>query len=136
MYEVLVFESVHGLCNALMSMGRHFVLLLYEVLCQGVWDEQLAFETNQTLLIYLKILVLLSFQNFFCKSIPLISFLQAIYEFFWFNHCNCGHEFFMGNLFVAHGDFHGSKYECSSFGFENSCHLLGVHVILLLSAEG
>src|SRR5208282_4903321 len=137
MYEVLVFKSVHSLHNALVSMGRHFVLLPYEVLRQGVWDEQQAFETNQTLLIYLKILVLLSFQNFFRKSILLKSFFQVIDEFFWFNHCNGGHEFFMGDLFVVHdGDFCGSRYECSSFSFENSCHLLGVYVILLLSAEG
>ena len=47
------------------------------------------------------------------------------------------HEFFMGNLFVIHdGDFCGSRYECSSFAFEDSCHFLGVYVILLLSAEG
>src|SRR5208282_6016901 len=45
-------------------------------------------------------------------------------------------KFFMGNLFIALGDFCGSRYECSSFDFENSCHLLGVHVKLLLSAEG
>src|SRR5208282_340765 len=137
MYEVLVFESVHGLRNALVSMGRLFVLLPYEVLRQGVWDEQQAFEMNQTLLVYLKILVLLSFQNFFCKSILLISFFQVIDEFFWLNHHDGGHEFFMRNLFVVHdGDFCGSRYECSSFAFENSRHLLGVYVILLLSAEG
>src|SRR5208282_3351542 len=137
MYEVLVFESVHGLCNALMSMGRHFVLLLYEVLRQGVWDEQHAFGTNQTLLVYLEILVLLSFHDFFRKSILLISFFQVVDEFFWLNHSDGGHEFFMGNLFVVHaGDFCGNRYECFSFGFENSCHLLGVYVVLLLSAEG
>src|SRR5208282_4106896 len=136
MYEVLIFESVHGLHNALVSIGRHFVLLPYEVLRQGVWDEQQAFETNQTLLIYLKILVLLSFQNFFRKSILLISFFQVIDEFFWFNHCNGGHEFFMGDLFIVHGDFRGSRYECSFLTLENGCHFLGVYVILLLSAEG
>src|SRR5208282_4108009 len=137
MYEVLVFESVHGLCNALMSMGRHFVLLLYEVLRQGVWDEQQAFETNQTLLVYLKILVLLSFQDFFRKSILLISFFQVVDEFFWLNHRDGGHEFFMGNLLVVHdGDFCGNRYECSSLAFENRCRLLGVYVVLLLSAEG
>src|SRR5208282_2415477 len=136
MYEVLVFESVHGLRNALVSMGRHFVLLPYEVFCQGVWDEQQAFETNQTLLIYLKILFLLSFQNFFRKSIPLISFFQVVDEFFWLNHRDGGHEFFMGNLFVIHGDFRGSRYECSFLAFEDGCHFLGVYVILLLSAEG
>src|SRR5271169_1424509 len=100
-----------------MSMGRHFVLLPYEVLRQGVWDEQQAFETNRTLLVYLKILVLLSFQNFFCKSIPLISLFQVIDEFFWLNHRDGGHEFFMGNLFVTYGDFRGSRYECSFLSF-------------------
>src|SRR5208282_4038415 len=136
MYEVLVFESVHGLRNALVSMGRLFVLLPYEVLRQGVWDEQQAFEMNQTLLIYLKILVLLSFQNFFCKSILLISFFQVIDEFIWFNHCNDSHEFFMGDLFVVYSDFRGSRYECSFLTLYNGCHFLGVYVILLLSAEG
>src|SRR5271154_1317332 len=136
MYEVLVFESVHGLRNALVSMGRHFVLLPYEVLRHGVRDEQQAFETNQTLLVYLEILVLLSFQDFFRKSILLISFFQVIDEFFWLNHRDGGHEFFMRNLFVVLVDFRGGRYECSSFSFENSCHHLGVYVILLLSAEG
>src|SRR5208282_5523878 len=136
MYEVLIFESVHGLRNALVSMGRHSVLLPYEVLRQRVWDEQQAFEMNQTLLVYLKILVLLSFQNFFRKSILLISFFQVIDKFFWFNHCNGGHEFFMGDLFVVHGDFRGSRYECSFLTLENGCYFLRVYVILLLSAEG
>src|SRR5208337_1364945 len=136
MYEVLVFESVHGLRNPLVSMGRHFVLLPYEVLRHGVRDEQQAFETNQTLLVYLEILVLLSFQDFFRKSILLISFFQVVDEFFWLNHRDGGHEFFMGNLFVVHGDFPGGRYECSFLAFQNNCDFLGMYIIFLLSAEG